>query len=174
MFVKRQHASHDFELNLTAIIDCFVTLICFLLLSATYVNLVGLDAKVPIAVASASVSNDKEPKFKLELVINSVNAMELQVSGAGSLSGKKKFAGKDLTGLHNELVRIKKAYPKEFSIHFTSNIDMAYEELIKYMETTRNLDDKDGLITTVDERNGKPLKVDLLFPDFVLANLGAK
>jgi biopolymer transport protein ExbD len=179
MMLKRGHAAHDFELNLTPIIDCFVTLICFLLLSATYVNLVGMDAKVPVAVATSSTAADNEPKFKLELTIRR-DGIELNATGAGKATGRKHIANLkgalvpyDLVALHNELVRIKHERPKEFSINFNSAIDMKYEDLVRFMDVTRNLDPKDGNFTMVDERNGKTMKVDVLFPDFVISNLGA-
>ncbi|MEW6056238.1 MAG: biopolymer transporter ExbD [Bdellovibrionota bacterium] len=182
MFVKRSHTAHDFELNLTPIIDCFVTLICFMLLSATYINLVGLDAKVPVTViVPASAEKKDEAKFKLELNVKA-KGVELVVSGAGSLSGKKWIpaagqkastgSDQDLVKLHQELVKIKRERPKEFSVHFNSEIDMQYEELVRIMDTTRNLSPADGQLAIVDERNGQQVKVDLLFPDFVIANLG--
>ncbi|MBI3555685.1 MAG: biopolymer transporter ExbD [Deltaproteobacteria bacterium] len=177
MFHSKKHVAHDFELNLTPIIDCFVTLICFLLLSTTYVNLVGLDAKVPISVPASSAKADNEPKFKLELVVKA-NAIELDASGAGPASGRKTIsnvAGKpDFVGLHAALVKIKNERPKEFSLYFTSQVEMDYELLVRFMDTTRNLDAKDGVFAFTDERNGHTVKVDTLFPDFVLANLAAQ
>jgi biopolymer transport protein ExbD len=172
---RRHHASHEFELNLTPIIDCFVTLICFLLLSTTYVNLVSLDAKVPISVptTAAQAEKDDKPKFKLELNVKKTG-MELMITGAGDLSGKRTIALKDYKTLHAELVKVKHQKSKEFSIHFTSEIDMPYEELVRYMDTTRNLEPSDGIFTITDERNGQTVKVDTLFPDFVMANLGEK
>lgn len=174
---KRQHVAHDFELNLTPIIDCFVTLICFLLLSATYVNLVGMDAKVPIAVPSSAVKEDDKPKFKLELNLKASSA-EIMASNAGAASGKKvvpNVAGKpDYAAIHRELVRVKHERPKEFSVHFTSEIEMPYEELVRLMDTTRNLTPTDGTFDLTDERNGKVLKMDVLFPDFVMAGLAAE
>jgi len=168
---KKRHVAHDFELNLTPIIDCFVTLICFLLLSATYVNLTGLDAKVPVVVTTtASAEKQEKEKFKLELNITK-KGMELVTTGAGSLNGKKMFAAKNYAGLHEELVKIKKSHPKEFSIYFNSQVEMPYEELVRYMDTSRNIGDKDGTFTFKDERNGQPVKVDVLFPDFVMAGL---
>lgn len=179
MFGKRAHVEHDFELNLTPIIDCFVTLICFMLLSATYVALVGLDAKVPLAVlASSPEAQKKDPTFKLELTYRK-NNMELVATGAGGLSGKRAIAnvgGKpDLVGLHDALVKIKKAYPKEFTLNFNPEIEMPYSDLVQVMDATRNLDDKkDGTIMVNDERNGKTLKMDVLFPDFVINGLGVQ
>lgn len=182
MFARKQQVSHDFELNLTPIIDCFVTLICFMLLSATYVNLAGMDAKVPVAVPASSAAAQKEPKFKIELTVKN-SGLELAASGAGSLSGKKAFAMTkepvngsryDLNALHVELVKLKKAYPKEFSIHFNAAVDMPYEELVRFMDTTRNLLPTDGTFTITDDRNGNQVKVDLLFPDFVIAGLAAE
>ena len=177
MFARKKHFAHEFELNLTPIIDCFVTLICFLLLSTTYVNLVGLDAKVPISVPFSSAASDNEPKFKLDLVVKA-NTIELEASGAGPASGKKSIAnigGKpDLVTLHAALLKVKNERPKEFSIYFTSQVEMDYEQLVHFMDTTRNLDPKDGVFAFTDERNGHTVKVDTLFPDFVLANLAAK
>lgn len=169
--IKKPHIAHDFELNLTPIIDCFVTLICFLLLSATYVNLTGLDAKVPVVVTTTATAEKQEKeKFKLELNVTK-KGMELVTTGAGSLNGKKAFAAKDYAGLHNELVKIKKAYPKEFSIYFNSQVEMPYEELVRYMDTSRNISPQDGAFAFKDERNGQTVKVDVLFPDFVMAGL---
>ncbi|HRK02082.1 MAG TPA: biopolymer transporter ExbD [Oligoflexia bacterium] len=178
MFHKRAHTAHDFELNLTPIIDCFVTLICFMLLSTTYVALVGLDAKVPLAVpASAPEAQRKDPTFKLDLVYRK-NGIDISAVGAGSLSGKRSvphIAGKpDLTTLHDTLVKIKKERPKEFTIHFNSDIDMAYADLVFLMDATRNLDPKkDGEIKVTDERNGKVMLMDVLFPDFIIGGLSA-
>lgn len=176
MMMHRKHVAHDFELNLTPIIDCFVTLICFLLLSATYVNLVGLDAKVPIAVPASSAKADTEPKFKLELLVKS-NGLELTASGAGDASGKRFIANAkgspDLASLHAALLKVKNARPKEYSIHFTSEVEMDYERLVRFMDATRNLGPNDGVFAFTDERNGKVMKADTLFPDFVIANLGA-
>lgn len=177
MFAKRAHTAHDFELNLTPIIDCFVTLICFLLLSTTYVNLVGLDAKVPVAVPASSAAADDKPKFKLELVVKA-NGFELSASSAGAMSGKKTIAAHgakptdaELAQLHDELVKIKRQFPKEFSINFNTQLDMNYEDLVRFMDATRNFTAKDGTLTFTDERNGKTVKVDLLFPDFVMEKL---
>jgi biopolymer transport protein ExbD len=174
---KREHAAHDFELNLTPIIDCFVTLICFLLLSATYVSLVGLEAKVPMAVLASQAKEDNTPKFKLELNVTA-KGMELTATAAGSASGKKvipNVAGKnDIAGLHAILVKIKAERPKELSIHFTSAVDMPYEDLVRLMDTSRNLDAKDGTFAVTDERNGHTVKMDVLFPDFVMDGLAAR
>ena len=166
----KERGGHDFELNLTPVIDCFVTLICFLLLSATYVNLVGMEAKVPVAVPASAATEVKEPKFKLELRVKTTG-MELLASGAGPASGRRwipllKDKKQDLTTLHAELLKVKNERPKEFSIHFTSQTDMPYEELVHFMDATRNLDAKDGTFAT-------PVKVDVLFPDFVIADLAA-
>lgn len=178
MFHKRAHAAHDFELNLTPIIDCFVTLICFMLLSTTYVALVGLDAKVPLAVPASAPEAQRKETFKLELTYNK-NSMELVATGAGSQSGKRVFShvqGKpDLIGLHDTLVKIKKERPKEFTLNFNSNVDMPYADLVFLMDATRNLDPKkDGEIKVTDERNGKTMIMDVLFPDFVIGGLAAK
>jgi biopolymer transport protein ExbD len=177
MFAKKKHTAHDFELNLTPIIDCFVTLICFLLLSSTYVALVGMEAKVPVAVPSSNVKTDNEPKFKLELNVKN-NGVELISQGAGSANGKKFFPlvnkEHDFVAIHNELVRIKKERPKEFTIHFQPQVEMDFEKLVKFMDTTRNLTLQDGKILTSDERNGSQVALDVLFPDFVIAGLSAQ
>ena len=160
---KKAHAPHDFELNLTPVIDCFVTLICFLLLSATYVNLVGLEAKVPVVVPNSSApAQDNTPKFKLELTAKK-GAVELMATNAGPASGKRMIADvggkRDFSTLHAELVKIKKERPKEFSLHFTAQVDMPYEELVRFMDTARN---------------GGTSEMALLFPDFVMANLAGE
>lgn len=170
---KHGHAAHDFELNLTPIIDCFVTLICFLLLSATYVNLVSMDSKVPIAVPASSEAAKNKPTFKLEVNVKQ-KGIEIIATDAGQASGKRFIAGRDseaLGKLHEDLVRVKHERPKEFSLHFNSEIDMSYEELVRFMDVTRNLAPKDGNLVITDERNGKSVKMDTLFPDFVMAGL---
>ena len=174
--MSRKHVAHDFELNLTPIIDCFVTLICFLLLSTTYVSLVGLDAKVPIAVPASSVKANTEPKFKLELNIKA-GGSEIVAMGASEASGRHfvpNIGGKaDLKQIHAQLVRVKNKRPKEFSIHFRSDIEMPYEDLVGLMDTARNLIPEDKVASVTDERNGKTVKMDVLFPDFIIANLAA-
>ena len=175
MVNQPQARAHDFELNLAPIIDCFVTLICFLLLSATYVNLVGLEAKVPIAVPASSPQAKIEPKFKLELVVKG-NAVELDATGAGAASGKiadRQRGGQDRLRLRctPRSSRSRPSGPRSSRSTSSPTSEMKYEDLVRLMDTTRNLDAKDPQFTVTDDRNGKQVKVDTLFPDFVIANL---
>lgn len=145
-----------------------MTLICFLLLSATYVNLVGMDAKVPIAVPGSSARADEQPRFKLELTVKA-NGVEVEATGAGRASGKRFLAnagGKpDFAAVHAALMQVKAERPREFSVYFNANVDMPYEQLVQFMDTTRNLSAK--------EATGTLAKLDTLFPDFIVAGLAA-
>lgn len=171
MFRKKHVLAHEFEMNLTPIIDCFVTLICFLLLSATYVNLVTMEAKVPVAVAQAKTTSDQKPKFKLQLTAKA-SGFEIALTHSSGNVNKSTIAhDATLAGLHHELLKIKRTYPTEYSVHFNSQIEMPYEQLVRIMEVSRNFDTKDEAITVDDPKTGQKMKIDLLFPDFIVADL---
>ncbi len=63
---KEREENLDTELNIVPIIDCFVMLICFLLFTAAFTQLVFLEAKFASATAAAADKSRSElDQFRL-------------------------------------------------------------------------------------------------------------
>ena len=59
-FMRHGELEQDFELNIASIIDCFVVLIAFILISTSFFSIGILDAEVSGGGADASVAKAEE------------------------------------------------------------------------------------------------------------------
>jgi biopolymer transport protein ExbD len=161
------------DINITPIMNLFVILIPFLLLSAAFVKLAALDTKLPVAAADSS----EEPKLALTLRITK-KGYELAVMES---RGKKRRASKpklikipkrekayDYDKLHKHLVMIKKRHPDEFQISMAPDNDTEYDAIIQTMDAVRKLGSSDPEIIRTGT-DGKKVKANFLFPDIVFA-----
>lgn len=144
------HEEHlDTELNIVPIIDCFVMLICFLLFTAAFTQLVFLEAKLTSNTAAAAAKSRSEmDQFRLVITFEDQG---LRLTTAGSNAKKLNTfipmaeGGYDFKTLHQNLVSVKAEYPDRYSadIEFKQkqqNI-VNYDKITKAIDSIRHLDD---------------------------------
>lgn len=169
------------EVNILPIMNVFCILIPFLLLTASFVQLTIVDSSLPAqssarqAVESASPTPTPEEKH-LNLTVM-ITAQGFSVAGYGgvlNVSGEQAEEGEkpqtiiekmpngefDFDKLVEVMVRIKEAYPGQFSVILLPEQTIQYDVIIKIMDLARKYKKKNEMGNEVEE---------LLFPNPILA-----
>jgi len=146
-----EHENLDTELNIVPIIDCFVMLICFLLFTAAFTQLVFLEAKLTSNTAAAAAKSRSElDQFRL-IVTFEDNGLRLSTTGsaAAKINILVPNVGTeyDFKSLHNHLIQVKAQHPARYSadIEFKNkNIaKVDYEKVMMAIDTIRHLSDEE-------------------------------
>jgi biopolymer transport protein ExbD len=157
----------DTELNIVPIIDCFVMLICFLLFTAAFTQLVFLEAKMTSNTAVAAQKSRSElDQFRLVVTFEDQG---LRLTTVGSVAKKvnvflPKVEGEyDFKTLHGHLINIKTEHPERYSadIEFKQrqgNV-VDYEKIIQAIDSIRHLDDEEYGVLRVAQKKLKQLEL---------------
>ncbi|MCK4846417.1 MAG: biopolymer transporter ExbD [Deltaproteobacteria bacterium] len=145
---RRRHKSTlDEEINLIPVMNLFMVLIPFLLLTAVFAKTAVIDIYLP---AAAIASNDKVVKKAasaptIVLTIH-VTKKGFRFTGLGKGIGEIKTANNkyDFTALSKELVKLKEKYPTKEEVILLFEAATSYEVVVKMMDTTRELIEKKG------------------------------
>jgi biopolymer transport protein ExbD len=167
----RRRRKPDEKLNLTPIMDAVFIIIFFLLSSVNFVKIMEIGSDVPIISENEQLPEDKNP-LALQVIVRE-NEIELQRGINPQQVAKFQRTGEgqyDLAGLHEKLVQLKREKSTEESIIITPDWDIAYEELVKIMDSVRLLDKTDEAIFRKD-KEGMDVKVETLFSKILFSNL---
>lgn len=134
---RRQEEEQDVELNLAPIIDCFVVVITFLLVSASFVSIGAIDTSSTEAAAAA------EPQagtLELSVQLRANRSVLISTSGASSQAFEISPASDafDLLSLGNKLGELKQAFPSLSSATLNAEGGVPYKEVIRALEKTRD------------------------------------
>ncbi|NUM87773.1 MAG: biopolymer transporter ExbD [Bdellovibrionales bacterium] len=141
----------DVELNIVPIIDCFVMLICFLLFTAAFTQLVFLEAKLASNTAAAADKSRAElDQFRL---IAKLEDGGIRLTATGNRSARENVfipnVGDtyDFKALHRHVTQLKTKYPERYSIDIevkTKRPDtVSYEKILKTIDAVRHLTDEE-------------------------------
>ncbi len=169
---SRTHRTRpDSELNLTPMIDMITCLMFFLLVLASMLPVVIIDAPLPkIAASAEEVKQAKDTKNKMEVMVW-INAqgfkVKSDVGGEKSFAVDKegKFPGADL---HKFLVELKAKRPDTREITLMPADDTPYFVMIEVIDASRDLRKEDkGYQELPPDIYGKPEaeQFNRLFPD---------
>ena len=148
---KEEHEHLDTELNFVPIIDCFVMLICFLLFTAAFTQLVFLEAKITSNTAAAAQKSRSEmDQFRLVITFED-GGMRLATTGSAAKTFNmvipKTGGDYDFKSLHSHLISLKSDHPERYSadIEFKqkNQNNMNYDQLVKTMDQVRHLTDEE-------------------------------
>lgn len=158
------HNEHlDTDINIVPIIDCFVMLICFLLFTAAFTQLVFLEAKLTSnTAAAANKSRSELDQFRLVITFED-HGLRLTTAGSNAkklntlipLSG----GAYDFKALHQQLVSLKTEYPDRYSadIEFKQKqASVNYERIMVAIDSIRHLsDDEYGTLRVAQKKVNK-------------------
>ena len=146
-----EHEHLDTELNIVPVIDCFVMLICFLLFTAAFTQLVFLEAKMTSNTAvAANKSRSELDQFRLIVTFDD-QGLKLNTTGTSAkkldISIPNKDGKFDFKTLHSHLINLKAEYPDRYSadIEFKSKShnSVDYEKLMSAIDSIRHLSDEE-------------------------------
>jgi biopolymer transport protein ExbD len=157
--LRRERRSSD--LLLVSMIDIFVVLVTFLLMTAIFSRTVVLDLKLP----SNNAAVPELPKgLNLEIIVRA-NSLTVADRGTGPLHVMPNTAagGYDLAGLTQFLKLLKSRYPDKVEASILLEPQIAYDTLVQIMDRTRVVEVNAGLNTIQAE----------LFPDVSIGDAPA-
>jgi biopolymer transport protein ExbD len=165
--------SHEatFDLNLAPMMDMLVSIIPFMLLSATFMQIMMINIPLPAPVAQALAQDRAKTEHEVSIRVNMDQKIGflLDVTDEAGKSVKisvPKVGGDyDYGTLHKKLVETKQRFPKVFRLDFNPDEGVDYKSIVKVMDAARDMENADPKIYI--ENAVTPL----LFPDVVLANL---
>lgn len=135
-YIKHNEQEQDFELNLASIIDCFVVLIAFVLISTSFFSIGIIDAEVAAAGASESSENVGGLVIELKvdhtiLVRSDASTKEVRISSRDS--GKSW----DFDRLTLTLQALKEKMPELQSAILVADNSVAYRDVMASMEVAK-------------------------------------
>jgi biopolymer transport protein ExbD len=164
-------AESTFDLNLAPMMDMLVSIIPFMLLSATFLQLMLINVPLPEPIAKALAQDRAKTEREVSIQVN-------MDTHAGFLLEVKDEAGKvvkytvpraagdyDYKALHVKLVTIKQQFPKVFRVELNPDETASYKTIVKIMDASRSMESADPKIKIEN------VDTPLLFPDVVLSNV---
>ena len=151
MFASRYAKSQEteVEIDMVPIMNMFLVLIPFLLISSSFLHLKAINTSIPVQSSSAQVLEDEtKSEVKLTLLVSLENdQLDVQVS-ADELSTKEKndlaFSlprlanGRyDLVEFTQRIAMLKQKYPLSDTLLLTPSDDIAYEDIVFVMDAGR-------------------------------------
>ena len=138
------------KLNLIPILDAIFIFIFFLLMSAQFIDIYEIGSDAPITATSSP--ENKKPPLNLTLVLQGENII---VKTGLDENVYKSYKYTELAKLNKGLIELKKLNPKEESAILKPHKDFKYSKIIKIIDHTRVIIDKNTYITAVDDKNRK-------------------
>lgn len=159
------------KLNLIPIMDSVFIFIFFLLMSAQFVRIMEVGSDVPLISTAEPPKKEKDP---LALGLK-VQKDQLVLTKGASQSVVKSFGRNsegeyDLESLHTMLLDFKRKFLDESTILLEPSKNVSYDDLIKVMDTVRQIRKTDEPIYKKD-KDGLDVKVEALFDKIVFTNL---
>jgi biopolymer transport protein ExbD len=162
-----KHENLDTELNIVPIIDAFVMLICFLLFTAAFTQLVFLEAKLTSNTAAAAAKSRSElDQFRLVIAFED-KGLRLTTTGSAAkkvdVSIPKLGEEYDFKALHGHLINLKTDHPQRFSadVEFKQKQANAvdYEKIMGAIDSIRHLSDEEFGNLRVVQKKAKNLEL---------------
>jgi biopolymer transport protein ExbD len=166
-----------FDLNLAPMLDIIVTVIPMLLLSLAFVQVKMIETPVPQMTTNASTS-DQKPTLTMTLKMNKQTGFTFVVNDHGKVREVKvplvangQF---DQAGLVGVALQMKRAYPDRFRLELEPGATVSMNEIVATVDAVRKGPEKAGVFSFKDEKTGKLVQTDLMFPDVVFSNVAAE
>ncbi|OGV98494.1 MAG: hypothetical protein A3I04_04975 [Nitrospinae bacterium RIFCSPLOWO2_02_FULL_39_110] len=131
---RRHHSISDTDLNLTPVMNLFMVIIPFLLLTAVFAKMAIIDTYLPQEGEGGGGNQAAPPK----MLIVKVMEKGIELGGIGEGIFIPRIEGKlNLRQLAAELFKLKDKYPKEEEAILLFDPQMPYDQVVQIMDTTR-------------------------------------
>jgi len=139
--IGKERWAEDAEINITPVMNVFVILIPFLLLTASFVKIAIIDFSLPSAEQSSPNVLNKNDLKQLTVLVVSIDPKGFQVkTSEKKLPPVKKINAKfDYNALGDRLKSVKKKYPKLEDVIISPDATIKYETIVKVMDKCREV-----------------------------------
>ncbi len=143
--MKRRKKTHP-KLNLIPIMDAVFIFIFFLLMSAQFVDIYEIGTDAPITT-SVEQQPDKKDPLNLKIIISKG---KLNIHTGLDEKLRKSVSIEDTISFNKELIKIKQENPKESSAIIKPGKDIDYKEIVKVIDITKEITEKDIYVKVAD------------------------
>lgn len=145
---KRRFDDDVHEINVTPVMNLFICLIPFLLISAVFIQLSIIETNAPASKASTAAGNNKP-----SLVIVMIDGKGFSLAASGKISSSitkpiiisRRKRDYDYAQLTRQLVALKRNDPKAEDLLMVADPTTPYSVLIDTMDAARNTPDGNEL-----------------------------
>ncbi len=131
--------SLDAPINLVPFIDLLSVCICFLIMTAVWVQISQIEINLPKAGGGGAASDSNAPPLSLTVVVKKTG-YGVVASGGGLPEIPLTADGKyDTVKLNEALQKVRDAYPDEHEIIIASDPAIGYEKLVNTMDVAVKL-----------------------------------
>jgi biopolymer transport protein ExbD len=152
--LRRRRPEEDTELNMVPIMNMFMVLIPFLLMSASFIHLKAINTSVPVHADTSENNLDSQPDAKVTVMLSlGEKALRVTASGTGIPEAKLSEMETSITleggiaavegRLKESLANIKARYPGSDTIVLVPDASILYDDIIRTMDMARSTDETD-------------------------------
>jgi len=140
----------NFEINLLPVISLLAVIIGFLLVSAVWIPLGGFHVKQAIGETADKTDSQKESKFQINLISDSVIALQVESEGRMVQEIKIKETKKDYSTLKEAMAHLKIKYPQVTRVFLMPASQVKYQNVVSVFSLLSELELKEvGLQPTL-------------------------
>jgi len=156
------------DLNLTPFLDVMITLIPFLMLTASFFSVVVLEAKLPTPIKPETMQNvPMPPPFDLVIQVPK-DSIKIYLNNKDPLGPPQfsvptpdtAYTAAQLDDFHNKLVEIKKQFPKEERLALDAHPSVRWEKISQIIDRARNIGSDEPAVKDFPDRR--------LFPNIAM------
>jgi biopolymer transport protein ExbD len=150
----RRKSEEDTELNMVPIMNMFMVLIPFLLMSASFISIKAINTSVPVHASTSEKNTEKASDVKVTVML-ALGEKDLCITAAASGLSAAQLSEMEETismgaglvavesKLKETLKNIKTRYPKSDTIVLVPDASILYDDIIRTMDMARNIDQSD-------------------------------
>lgn len=129
----------DSEINITPVMNIFVILVPFLLLTATFVKIAIIDLVLPSLDQGSSMSNEEVKDLTVLVISIGPNGFEIKTSENKYPLIKQKKGKYDFRKLKEQLTRIKEQYPRLEDVIISPTSEVLYQVIVNVLDNCREI-----------------------------------
>lgn len=133
----RERSYQEDELNITPVMNIFLILIPFLLLTAVFVRIAVLEFSLPTADSRSTESTGQQEKAVVTIIAINENGFDLKTQGVRFSFIKKKQDRFDFRTLVERLHKVKQMHQDTEDIIIAPQASIKYDTIIKVMDRCR-------------------------------------
>lgn len=166
--------------DLTAFLGLMTVLIPMLLLTASFIQIVSIGAKVPVlGEVKAAIDEHKKDnvrdKVALHLAMGQDNTVVIQLKRGDKVVSNSRVPASiekelDVPKLQKELVSIKKANPDVFQARLNPTEKVKYENIVAVMDVMR-VAPAETEFPVKDKSSGEVFTTNIMFDDITFGNI---
>lgn len=147
------------EIDMVPVMNMFLVLIPFLLISSSFLNLKAINTSIPVKSESSSELTEEQSEVKLTLMVtlseDSVSvkptASELSIEELEKLdfTVARKETDELFTELTAKLQQLKQRYPNSDTMILSPEDSVPYESMVRIMDAARGINPEEPLFAKV-------------------------